>query len=321
MQRAALIGAFVGAFALAVCSVAAKAQDYPTKPVRIIVPYAPGGTIDTLTRTVAARLSKSLGQSVFIENRPGGAAQIGANSLAQAEPDGYTLGIIGTAHAAMSKDRKFQYTKELQPVAMVAVVKGLLCVNATVPANSLKELIALARSKPGQLTYGNAGNLSAGHLAMELFKSEAGIDIVAVPYKGGAPAMQDLLGGTINMTISGPFNSLQNIQDGKLRAIASTGATRSLAAPEVPTFSEAGLLGFELNEWYGIFAPAKTPKALVEKLNVEIRRALEDNEVSGTFKRMGSEPGQMSVGEFDQFFQSETVHLGNLVTKLGLPLE
>jgi len=300
-------------------SAPATAQNFPNKPVRIIVPYAPGGTADMLVRVVAKQLGANLGQSVFIDNRAGAAGMIGADVLAQSPPDGYTIGLLATPHAATPFVMKLPFDpKELRPVALVASVPGLLSVNASVPAQSLNDILALARAKPGQLTYGNPGSLSAGHLAMEMLKAQAKVDIVAVPYKGGAPALLDLLGGQIQMGISGPTAHLPNIKNGKLRPIATTGLKRSTAAPDVPTFAESGVPGFELNEWYGLFAPAKTPPELIARLNQEIIRAMAAPEVRASFTSVGAEPGATSPAEFNTFFRNEMDRIGKLVVSLGL---
>jgi tripartite-type tricarboxylate transporter receptor subunit TctC len=300
-------------------SVVAQAQTYPTRPLKIIVPYAAGGTADTLARKIAQHLTGYLGQPVIIDNRAGAAGLIGAAVLQQSVPDGYTVGMLATPHVATPADvgTNFDPTK-LTAVSLVAVVPSLVCANPSVPAQSVAEVIALARSKPGQLTYGNPGTYSAGHLAMELFKQRANVDIRAVPYRGGAPAFQDLLGGQISLAISGPSNCLPFIQTGQLRPIATTGSTRSSAAPDVPTFAESGLPGFELNEWWGVLAPLNTPKDIVARLNKEINRAVQEAEVRDFFMKIGAEPQNISDEEFGKFFANETRTLKALVGSLGL---
>jgi tripartite-type tricarboxylate transporter receptor subunit TctC len=211
--------------------------------------------------------------------------------------------------------------RELRAVTLVANVPGLLSVNAAVPAHSLADVLALARAKPGQLTFGHPGNLSAGHLAMEMLKAQAKVDIVSVPYKGGAPALTDLLGGQISMGISGPTAHLPHIKSGKLHAIATTGLKRSSAVPDVPTIAESGLPGFELNEWYGLFAPARTPPDLVLRLNQELVKALASPEVRAKFASLGAEAVGNSPEEFSAFFRSEMDKLGKLVQSLGLKAE
>jgi tripartite-type tricarboxylate transporter receptor subunit TctC len=300
----------------------AGAGEYPSRPVRIIVPYAPGGTADTLARLVAKHLQESLNQAVVIENRGGAAGLVGAGVLAHSAPDGYTFGVLATPHAATPIDQNSGFDpKKVKAVALIALVPGLLCVNASVPAKSLSDIISLARAKPGELSYGNAGNFSAGHLAMEMFKAESHVDIISVPYKGGAPALQDLLAGQTQMSISGPSNYLPYIKTGQLRPIASTGLKRSTAVPDVPTFSESGMTGFEIDEWYGIFAPRATPPDLIARINHDVVQALDEPDVRTFFASIGAEPGSMSPGEYDAFFKKETQRLGKLVSTLGLKTE
>jgi tripartite-type tricarboxylate transporter receptor subunit TctC len=311
----ALCGAVLG-------TVAAAANDYPNRPLHLIVPYAAGGTADGIARILSKHLRTSLAQNVVIDNRGGAGGLIGAAVLTQSPPDGYTIGILATPHAATPLDRDAGFDRSrVKAVALLAVVPGLLCVNSSVPVSSLADVISLARTKPGQLTYGNPGNFTAGHLAMEMLKTQSRVDITPVPYRGGAPALQDLLAGQIQMSISGPSNFLQYIKNGQLRAIASTGLKRSTAAPDVPTFAEAGMRGFELNEWYGIFAPSKTPPELVARLHSDIAQALAQPDVRAFYITIGAEPGNLSPDEFDRFFRTETDRLGKLVSTLGLKNE
>ncbi len=302
-----------------VLSFSAEAQTFPNKPVKIIVPYAPGGTADTLARRIAQHLNAQLGQPVIIDNRPGAGGLLGAAVLQQSPADGYTIGMIATPHLATPSDinNAFDPT-QLKAVSLVAVVPSLICSNATVPIKSVSELIALARAKPGELTYGHPGTYSAGQLAMELFKQRAGIDVRAIPYRGGAPAFQDLLGGVVNLAISGPSNCLPYVETGQLRPLASTGAQRSAAAPSVPTLAESGLPGYELNEWWGLFAPLKTPPDIIDKLNKEINRAIQHQEVQDFFKKLGAEPQNISAEQFGAFFASENTKVKALVKSLGL---
>ena len=312
---------------LAICGAAlgaipAMADDYPSRPVHIIVPYAAGGTADGIVRLLSKHLGASLGQTVVIDNRGGAGGLIGAAAMTQSPADGYTLGVLATPHAATPLDPNAGFDRtRVKAVALLAVVPGLLCVNSVVPASSLSDIVKLARAKPGQLTYGNPGNFTAGHLAMEMLKAQSRVDITSVPYRGGAPALQDLVAGQIQMGISGPSNFLQYIKNGQLRAIASTGLKRSTAVPEVPTFSEAGMSGFELNEWYGIFVPSKTPPELVARLHHDIAQALAQPDVRAFYITIGAEPGTLSPDEFDGFFRKETDRLGKLVSTLGLKNE
>jgi tripartite-type tricarboxylate transporter receptor subunit TctC len=307
---------------LAGMSLAAHAQSFPNHPVKIIVPYAAGGTADTLARKISQHLSGYLGQPVIIDNRAGAAGLIGASVLQNSPPDGYTVGMLATPHVATPPDPNMNFDPaKLTAVSLVAVVPSLVCANPSLGASSVAEVVALAKSKPGQLTYGNPGTYSAGQLAMELFKQRAGIDIRAVPYRGGAPAFQDLLGGQINLAISGPSNCLPFIQSGQLRPIATTGKTRSTAAPDVPTFAESGLPGFELNEWWGVLAPLGTPSDIVTHLNKEINRAVQEAEVRDFFMKLGAEPQNISDQEFGNYFTNENKKLKALVSSLGLKPE
>lgn len=299
----------------------ADAQTYPDRPVRIVVPFAAGGTADTLARKIGQYLSGYLGQPVIVENRPGAAGLIGAAFVQGSAPDGYTLGMLATPHLATPADagNPFDPTK-LKAVSLVAIVPSLVCANPALGASSVAEVIALARAKPGQLTYGNPGTYSGGHLAMEMFKQRAKVDIRAIPYRGGAPAFQDLLGGQINLAISGPSNCLPFLQTGQLRSIGTTGLKRSAAAPGVPTFAESGLPGFELNEWWGLLAPEKTPPVIVARLNREINRAVQQPEVQDFFMKMGAEPQNVSSERFDAFYVDQIKTLKALVGSLGTQL-
>jgi tripartite-type tricarboxylate transporter receptor subunit TctC len=306
----------VGGFSL---TFPANAQTFPERPVKIIVPYAAGGTADTLARKIGQYLNGYLGQPVIVDNRPGAAGIIGAAVLQQSPADGYTLGMLATPHVATPVEQGTNFDPtQLKAVSLVAVVPSLVCRHPSVAANSVAELIALARAKPGQLTYGNPGTYSAGHLAMEMFKQKAGVDIRAIPYRGGAPAFQDLLGGQINLAISGPSNCLPFLQTGQLRAVATTGLKRSQAAPNVPTFAESGLPDFELNEWWGLLAPKNTPLPVVERLNKEINRAVREAEVRDFFIKMGAEPQDLPAEKFDNFFNGQIKTLKALVSSLGL---
>ena len=301
----------------------AAAQSFPSRPVRIIVPYAPGGTADVLCREIASKLAAPFGQQVIVENRAGAAGMIGADALAKSAPDGYTLGMLATPHAATPFVMKlpFDPAKDLSPVTLVANVPGLLSVNASVPVRSLQELLALARANPGKLTYGHPGNLSAGHLAMEMLKDQTKVNVVPVPYKGGGPALMDLLGGQITMMISGPTAHLPHIATGKLRPIATTALHRSSALPEVPTIAESGLPGFELNEWYGLFVPARTSAEEITRLNEEIVKVIKSREYTARTASLGAEAVGNRPEEFGAFFRSEMDKHGKLIRSLGLKAE
>ena len=300
----------------------ASAQGFPTKPVRIVVPFPPGGTADAISREIAVRLPSLLGQQVVIENRSGANGMLGAESMVRAEPDGHTIGIFSSSHAATPFATKlpFDPVKDATPVSLIVIVPGLLSVHPTVAATNLSELLALARAKPGALAYGNPGSLSAGHLAMEMLKVQAKLDILPIAYRGGAPALMDLVGGPIQMGISGPTAHLPHVKSGKLRAIATTGLKRSSAVPEVPTIAET-IPGFELNEWYGFFAPAKAPREAITRLNQAVIKVIQIPEVRARFISLGAEPVGNTPEEFGAFFRSEMDKLGKLITSLGLKAE
>ncbi|MGQ2924163.1 MAG: tripartite tricarboxylate transporter substrate binding protein [Hydrogenophaga sp.] len=263
----------LGALALPVL-----AQDaYPSRPIKLVVPYAAGGPADMLARMVGERLAPRLGQPVVIENKPGTGGHTGAEQVAKGAPDGYTLVLATIAHNGAVKlynNLRYDPAKDLQPVILVAESPSVLLVNQSVPANSVKELLALAQSKPGQLSYGSAGNGSAMHMAAELFRYMTKVDYVHVPYRGGAPAMADLLGGQIQLLFESLGTAHPHLKSGKVRAIAVTGTQRDPSLPDVPTVAEAGVPGYASVPWYTISAPAGVPAAVVNKLNAEINAVL-----------------------------------------------
>ncbi len=258
------------ALLLASVAIAAHAQQWPTKPVRFVVPFAPGGTSEIVARAVAQELSTSIGQTVFVENKPGGAGVIAMQEVSKADADGHTLilGHVGTLAVnpyAMPK-HPYDVNKEFAPVILLARVPNILAVTPNVPAKTLKELVALAKAKPDTLTYGSAGNGSSGHLAMEYFMAESGIKMIHVPYKGTGPMLQDILGGRVDATFTGAPALKGQIDAGKLRALDVGSHDRMTALPNLPTVDESGYKDFETSQWYGILVPAKTPKAIVERL-------------------------------------------------------
>lgn len=315
---AASLVAFFAGFLVVPC--AAIAQSYPARPIRIIVPYAPGGTADVLCREIAAKMSAAVGQQVLVENRGGANGIIGAEALARAMPDGYSIGLLSSGHAALPFVGNLPYDtlKDVAPLTLIATVPGLLSVNVNVPAKTLQELIALARAQPGKLAYGHPGNLSAAHLATESLKLQAKIDVTAVPYKGGGPALADLLAGQIQLSVSGPTAHLPHIASGRLRPIAITAARRSTALPDTPTVAESGIAGFDSSEWYGLFAPARTPADLVARMHTELLRAMDSQEVRARMRTVGAEYGGGAPDEFGAFFRREMEKNGKLIRELGL---
>ncbi len=274
MRRAAC------ALVLAAVAVPAFAQDYPTKPIKLVVPYAPGGGADSVARIVAKKVSENIGQAIVIENKGGAGSIVGTDLVAKAEPDGYTL-LLGQSgpisiNPAVYKTLPYDPVKDFAPVTMTTAYPYILVVNSESPAKTVQEFVALTKSKPGAMNYGSTGVGAANHLVAELFASKAGLKMTHVPYRGTALAVGDLVSGTLNVVFGDPISVLPHIKSGKLRALAVTSLERSPVAPEVPTVAESGYPGFEALAWHGILAPAKTPPAVVKKLNAEIVKALAD---------------------------------------------
>ena len=288
------IAAFISLLLLAsgAAAQASAPSSYPSKSVRLIVPYAPGGTTDALSRLVAQRLSDSLGQQVIIDNRPGADTIIGIDALAKAAPDGYTIGFTsGNSIAVLPHTRKrlpYDPFKDFVHIAQIADAQFLLAVNSSTPAMNVRELVALARSKPGKLTYASASE--AGHVTAEMFKLATGTDIVHVPYKGGAPATTDLLSGQVDMMFTAFGNAIPHVRAGKLRALAVTGGRRAASLPDVPTLREAGIKDFESVGLYGISGPHGTPQAIVKRLNEEINAVLKMPDTAAKFLAQGVDP-------------------------------
>src|SRR5262249_18779997 len=278
------------------------AEAYPVKASRLIVPFPPGGPLDVVARSVGQKLSEAWAQPVVVDNRPGAGGNIGADLVAKSAPDGYTIleGALSTHAVNVSLYNRMPYdpVRDFAPITLVAVTPNVLVLNPSVPANSVKELIAYAKANPGKLAFGSGSNGSAGHLAGELFKTEAGVDMVHVPYKGGAPAMQDLLSGQTQLMFDNLANSMQQVRAGKLKALAVTTARRSTLVPDLPTLAEAGLPGFDIYTSWGFMAPAGTPKEIVAKWNAEVARILATPEMKAFFAQQGAEPAPSSPEEF-----------------------
>ncbi len=281
------------AIAAAGTPVGAIAQAYPAKPIRMVVPFTPGGTTDILGRSIGQKITEAFGQQVIIDNRPGAGGSIGAESVAKSAPDGYTLmmGHIGTLAVNPSLYPRLGYdpVKGFAPVAWVARVPNVLVVSNAVPAKSVKELVALAKAKPGSLNYGSGGNGSAAHIATEYFKLQTGTFLVHIPYRGTAPAVTDLIAGQISLMLTGGPAVLPQVKAGQLRALAVTSPKRMEAQPDLPTIAESGYPGFEADQWYGVVAPAGTPADVVAKLNGAINRALTAPELRQRLSGEGAE--------------------------------
>jgi tripartite-type tricarboxylate transporter receptor subunit TctC len=310
---------------LAVASAGTAAQSYPTRPVRVIAPFAPGGATDVLTRIVSQKLYEKWGQTVVVDNRVGASGNIGAEVASRAPPDGYTLLVAGAPHAInMSLYSKLSYdlAKDLTAISGIATFPSLIALHPSVPVKSIKELIALARSRPGALNFGSAGNGSPNHLAMELFKTMARVDMVHIPYKGGSGQMvSDLLAGQVQLASMGLPPSMPYVKGGRLRAIAVTGATRSPLLPDVPTVAEAGLPGFDVQSWYGFFSPNGLPRELIGRLNTDIVAVLGTPEMKDRLASLGAEPIPMSPEEFGKYVREEIAKWSKVVKASGAKVD
>lgn len=297
------------------------AQAWPSKPIRWIVPFAPGGTTDILARTIAEKLTPALGKPVIVENNPGAGGSVGATQTAKAAPDGYTImgGTISThaINASLYKQLPYDPVKDFVPITLIARVPNLLVVNPEVPAKSVKELIALLKANPGKYTFASSGNGTSQHLSGELFKSMAGVDMQHIPYKGSPPALQDVVGGQVTMTFDNITTAWPLAKAGKLRALAVTTAKRSPIAPDVPTLAESGLAGYEVGSWQGVFAPAGTPPDVVKRLNTEIVKIINMPDVRAKLEALGAEPVGNSSDEFATIVKSEVAKWAKVVKESG----
>jgi tripartite-type tricarboxylate transporter receptor subunit TctC len=315
------------AVAIALCGIErATAQTWPTHPIKIVVPYPAGGPTDVLARLVADRLSPLLGQSIIVENRPGGAGgTVGAKVVSGAEPDGYTLLIsqVGalTISPSIYQGPDADVSKSFAPVALVAVSPQILAVTPSLPVTSVAELIAYAKQHPGQVNFGSAGIGSQPHVLGELLKLVAGIKLTHIPYRGSAPAITDLLGGQIQMMFDTPVVLLSHIQAGRLRALAITSAARSPQLPDVPTMIESGLPRLQASLWSGMLAPAGTPVAVVARLNAAFNAAMGTPETRASLQKLGAEPNAMSPEEFGRFLAAETRKWSTVVAEAGIKPE
>ena len=297
------------------------AQAWPSKPIRWIVPFAPGGTTDILARTIAEKLTPALGKPVIVENNPGAGGSVGATQTAKAAPDGYTImgGTISThaINASLYKKLPYDPVKDFVPITLIARVPNLLVVNPEVPAKNVKELIALLKANPGKYTFASSGNGTSQHLSGELFKSMAGVDMQHIPYKGSPPALQDVVGGQVTMTFDNITTAWPLAKAGKLRALAVTTAKRSPIAPDVPTLAESGLAGYEVGSWQGVFAPAGTPPDVVKRLNTEIVKIINMPDVRAKLEALGAEPVGNSSDEFATIVKSEVAKWAKVVKESG----
>jgi len=300
---------------------AALPQNYPSRPIRMIVPFPAGGTADLLARQIGQTMSEALRQQVIIENRTGAGGNIGADLAARSKPDGYTL-LMGTVsthpiNPNLYPNMPYDPVKDFAPVTMVARMPNLLVVHPSVPANNVAELIALAKARPGALAFASAGNGTTQHLAGELFKKMTGVDMIHVPYKGNAPAVTDLVGGQVQVMFDNIPVSLQQVRAGKLRALAVTGPARSPVLPELPSLAEAGLPGYSITSWFGLYAPSGTSPQIIERLNREANKALATAQIRRRLTDQGIEPAGGTPGQFADFMRAELVKWGKIVRESG----
>ena len=315
----------LAAAALLFATATASAQNYPGKQIRFVVPFPPGGPADILSRTIGQSLAESWAQQVVIDNRAGAGGNIGAEIVAKAPPDGYTMlmGFVGThaINSSLYRTMPFDAVKDFEPVALVAMVTIILVVHPSVPVKTVKELIALAKARPGELSFGSPGNGTPQHLAGELFNTMTGVKMVHVPYKGAVPALTDLLGGRLSIIFSSMPPALPHVQTGKLRALGVTSAARSPAAPDVPTIAESGLKGYEVINWYGVLVPAKTPKEIVSKLNGEIVKIMNLPAVKERLAAQGAETYTSTPEKFADMIRTETEKWAKVVKFSGAQLD
>ena len=325
MQRSfPAVGRLLGTCALMALAAASTAQQtYPQKPIRVIVPYAPGGTTDTVARLIGPKMSEGLGQPLIIDNRPGGNTIIGTEALAKSAPDGHTIMVMVIAHVIIPNliSTPYDAIKDFAPVGGISFSEQLLVVHTSVPANTLRELIALAKARPGQLNYGSAGSGGLTHLASELFNVMAGVKTEHIPYKGAGPAITDLIGGQIHMYFATPISVMPHIKNGRLKALAITGEARAPALPQVPTFAEGGLPGFEVQNWQGVLAPAGTSKEIVAKLSSEIGRVLRLPDIEARLVSQGLETLITTPEQFGALMKADLAKYAKIIRTANVKLE
>ena len=321
-RRARRVAALLGCSAALVAS----AQQYPSRPIRLVVPYPPGASSnDILGRGLAQRLSDALRQQVVVDNRSGASGNVGSELVAKAPPDGYTLliGVAGPLAVGPSVYRNLGYDpiRDLAPIAMFASIPYVMAVNAAVPAADIQQFIALAKSKPGQINFASSGNGGTPHLCSELFRTMAEVDMVHVPYKGGALAMVDLLSGQVPMICTGLTALAQHVKSGRLRALGVAALKRSALMPDLPTISEQGLTGFEVNSWTGVMAPAKTPQAIIRRLHAEIARIMESEDMKRFLAAQGAEPALLGPEAFAAYLKNDTARWAKVVRAAKLAVD
>jgi tripartite-type tricarboxylate transporter receptor subunit TctC len=312
------------ALSLCVLAHAASAQAWPTKTVTIVVPFPAGGTTDVLARALSDKLAVSLGQPVIVENKPGAGATLGADYVSKSKADGHTL-LVGAVHHTIAtsvyKKLPYDFQKDFAPVTTVALVPNVLVVNAQTPAKNVAELVALAKAQPGKLTYGSNGNGTAQHLIGTQFENSTGTELIHVPYKGSGPLTTDLIGGQITMSFDTITPVLQHIKGGKLRALAVTTGKRSAVLPDVPTLAESGLKGFDIGTWFGVLAPAATPKDVVAKLNAEMVKVIRSDDFRARMAEIGAEPIGNTQEQMAKQIKDETEKFAKLVKQANVVIE
>jgi tripartite-type tricarboxylate transporter receptor subunit TctC len=305
---------------LAMFAAGAPAQDYPAKTVKIVVPYGVGGPADIYARYIAARLQEKLGQPFVVEDRPGAGSIVGTDYVAKSAPDGYTLLMMSNTHTVnetLIPKKPFDLMRDFAPITGVNYSDLLMVIHPSVPARDVKEFIALAKSKPGSLNYASSGNGTPYHMAGELFKAMAGVDLVHIPHKGSDGARNSILGGQVQMMFDAVPTMSANARAGKVKALATTGKARSSVTPDLPTVAEAGVAGYESGIWLGLMAPAATPRPILEKLNGEVTRIINSAEVKEAWLKQGAIPMGMSIDEFDRFLRAEIVKWAKVVKASG----
>ena len=318
----AIITAGVVLAALVLAPVTLRAQSYPSKPIRLIIPFPPGGSTDILGRSLAQKLSEAWGQQVLVDNRGGAGGTIGADLAAKAPADGYTLlmGHIGTLAVNVSLYPKLSYdpVRDFAPVSLVALVPNVLVVHPALPVKNVTELIAYAKANPGKLNYSSGGNGSAAHLAVEYFKLQTKTEIVHVPYKGTGPSVTDLIAGQVSMTMTGAPAVMPHVQSGRIRALGVSSPQRIPALAQIPTVAESGVPGFDATQWYGVVAPVGTPKDIVARLNAEIRKIMQSKEMLERLNTEGAISAAGTPEQFDAYIKSEIARWGAVVKAAGM---
>jgi tripartite-type tricarboxylate transporter receptor subunit TctC len=298
---------------------------YPTKSIKMIVPFPPAGSTDISARAVAGKLGERLGQAVIIENKPGAGGNIGTDVAAKAAPDGYTLivGTVGThaINSSLYSKMPYDHVRDFAPVVLLSTTPNVLVMSASFPANSVADVIRLAKAKPGELNFASSGAGTSIHLSGEMFKSMAGLNMTHIPYKGSGPMLIDLMSGQVNMAFDNLSSSMVHIKGGKLKALATTGATRAAALPDLPTVSEAGLPGYESTSWNAVFVPAGTPREIIDKLNREINAILQSPETRKYFAEQGAEAGGGTPEQLGALVRSETVKWSKVVKDSGAKVD